>query len=387
MTSLRLPMRGGEIAPYKVGEPTSFVLPEAPPRTRIAYAAAHVVMDPFADVRDPLVNAAIDWDGTLAFRRHLWSWGLGVADAMDTAQRGSGLSWDVARELISRSSSEARAVGGRIVCGATTDQIAAADSPSLDAILAAYEEQCAFIESAGATPIVMASRHLARAASTASGYLSVYTRLLRNRSTPTMLHWLGAPFDPHLAGYWGSPDLRTASETLLELIETVPGKVSGVKLSVLDVEIEVALRQRFPHGVRLFTGDDFNFLDLIRGDADGHSDALLGAFDPLAPAAAAALAALDVGDLKRYDSVLRPTLPLARKIFEAPTQHYKTGVVLMAYLNGHQDHFRMVAGLEAARSLVHLAEVFVEADKAGMLKDPELAIHRMREVLAVSGVR
>lgn len=358
----------------------------APASSRATYAAVHVVGDPLTDASDPFTEAAIDWDVTLAFRRHIWSLGLGVAEAMDTAQRGQGLSWERARELIRRSCGEAAAVGGSIVCGATTDQLSPQASVTLDQIVAAYEEQCTVIEVAGGTPILMASRHLAHAATGAASYRDVYGRILRNRSGPVLLHWLGAAFDPALNGYWGSTDLDHAGESVLELIHSNPGKVAGLKLSVLDRDFEVMLRRRLPATVRMFTGDDFNYVDLIRGDDHGHSDALLGAFDPLAPAAASAIAALDAGDVARYDEILGTTLPLARKLFEAPTQYYKTGVVLMAFLNGHQSHFRMVGGLEAARPVLHFVEVFVEADRAGMLRDPELAVFRMRRILELSGV-
>lgn len=386
MAELRLPLRDRTLEMYSTGDPAVWPRPGGPSTSRVAFAATHVVMDPLAHVQDPMADGAIDWDATMAFRHYLWSLGLGVADAMDTAQRGQGLGWDQARRLIERSSGEARSVGGALVCGATTDQLEGSLACTLDQIARAYTEQCDFIEEAGAVPIVMASQHLARTADGPSDYLRVYDAVLRDRGVPVMLHWLGAPFVPAFGSYWGSSDTREASRTLLELISRHVDRVAGVKLSVLDRDLEIDLRRRLPPGVRLFTGDDFNYVDLIRGDGTTHSDALLGVFDPIAPAAAAALAALDADDVQAYDTILSPTLPLARTIFEAPTGNYKVGVVLLAYLNGHQAHFRMLGGMEATRSLAHLADVFRAADTCGLLRDPEMAVARMKVVLAVAGV-
>ena len=378
---LRLPRTGGALEPYAPGEPTAFDAVAEPPSSRVALAAAHVVADPLAYA--PGGPAVLDWEATLAFRRHLWAHGLGVAEAMDTAQRGMGLDWPAARELIRRSAAEARACGGRIAAGAGTDHLTAG---TLAEVRAAYEEQCAFVEGTGAQAIVMASRALAAAASTADDYRELYGAVLGQLERPAILHWLGEAFDPLLRGYWGEPDLDRAADVLIEVIEANPGKVDGVKVSLLDAGREVALRRRLPDGVRMYTGDDFNYPELIAGDAQGHSDALLGVFDPIAPAAAAALRALDAGDRERYDALFAPTLPLARKLFEAPTFNYKTGVVFLAYLNGRQEHFRMVGGLESARSITHLAELFVLADRAGLLRDPALAVTRMRHVLALAGI-
>jgi hypothetical protein len=338
-----------------------------------------VVADPLAG-GDPSGPAQLDWDATLAFRRHLWAHGLRVAEAMDTAQRGMGLDWAATQELIRRSVAEARAVGGKLACGAGTDQLSG--DASLDAVRGAYEEQIAFVEGEGAPVILMASRALARAAKSADDYRDVYGRLIAGAREPVILHWLGDMFDPLLAGYWGSDDLDEAAGAVLSIIEANPSKVDGIKVSLLDAEREVALRSRLPEGVRMYTGDDFNYPELIRSG----SDALLGIFDAIAPAAAAAVHALDDGDLDRYDALLAPTVPLARHIFAAPTPYYKTGVVFLAFLNGHQRHFRMVGGLESGRSVVHLAELFVLADRAGLLCDPELASERMRHVLALAGV-
>jgi hypothetical protein len=382
-TELLLPRSGGLVA-YRPGAPGNFEAPAEPLQSRIAYAAAHVVCDPLADV-DPIA-AQIDWEATLAYRRYLWSLGLAVAEAMDTAQRGMGLGWEATKELIQRSVAEARAVGGTIGCGAGTDQLAPGPGLRLADIVRAYEEQCDYVEQAGGRIILMASRALATRATSPDDYLQVYGHILSQVSQPVILHWLGDMFDPALAGYWGSRDLDTAMDVCLRLIGDHAAKIDGIKISLLDKDREITMRRRLPSGVRMYTGDDFNYPELIAGDDQGHSDALLGIFDAIAPAAAAALHALDAGDLERFNSVLEPTIPLSRHIFKAPTMYYKTGVVFMAYLNGHQEHFRMVGGQESMRSITHLAELFVLADRAGLLRDPDLAVQRMRRVLAVAGI-
>jgi hypothetical protein len=384
-TVVRLPRAGGRLEDYTPGAAGSFDPPAGRARSRVCYAAAHVVRDPLADV-DPATTAALDWDATLAYRRHLWQYGFAVAEAMDTAQRGSGLDWPATVELIRRSATEARAVGGAIACGAGTDHLPADREPTLDDVRAAYEEQCAVVEDAGSPVILMASRALARCARGPDDYRAIYAELLHQVHEPVIIHWLGEPFDPALRGYWGAVDLDEASEVLLSIVTEHAGRIDGVKVSLLDAQREVALRRRFPDGVRMYTGDDFDYPRLIRGDEHGYSDALLGIFDAIAPAAAAALAALDAGDLERYDEVLAPTVALAHHVFAAPTYHYKTGIVFLAYLNGHQDHFLMVGGQEGARSTLHLAELFVLADEAALLRDPELAVARMRRVLAVAGI-
>jgi hypothetical protein len=305
---------------------------------------------------------------------------------MDTAQRGMGLTHEAAMELIRRSSAEARATGGRIVCGATTDQLSPGAPATLGEIAGAYEAQCAVIEDTGSQVVLMASGVLASVARGPDDYAAVYGRVLSQVARPAILHWLGEAFDPALAGYWGGRDLDEASGSLLAIVHEHRAHVDGVKVSLLDADREVELRRKLPAGVRLYTGDDFNYSALIRGDDQGHSDALLGIFDPIAPVAAAALAALDAGDLARYDDLLAPTLPLARHLFAAPTFHYKTGVVFLAWLNGHQAGFRMLAGHENARSLPHLAELLILADRAGLLDDPERAAARMRALLTVAGV-
>ncbi|MFG2091430.1 MULTISPECIES: dihydrodipicolinate synthase family protein [unclassified Spirillospora] len=366
----------GLAAPHTMNEPRTYPPPPGPSTSRVAYAAAHVVPDPAGD--------SLDWDATLAFRRHLWSYGLGVAEAMDTAQRGMGLNWATTRKLIVRSGREALSDGGRIVCGAGTDQLPPGPA-SPASVVAAYEEQLAVIDSVGAVPVLMASRHLAAAARGPDDYASVYGRLLSQVRRPAVLHWLGRMFDPALDGYWGSPDLDAAADALLALITDHASRIDGVKISLLDAEREVDFRRRLPSGVRLYTGDDFHYPELIKGDGRGHSDALLGVFDPIAPAAAAALQALDDDDTASYAEIFAPTVPLARHLFEAPTLYYKTGVVFLAWLTGHQRHFRMVGGLENARSVPHMVRLFQLADAAGLYPDPDLAATRMRAWLTVQG--
>jgi hypothetical protein len=354
-----------------------------PSKSRIAFAAAHVVADPYADSTPALPT--LDWDATLRFRRHLWSLGLCVADAMDTAQRGMGLDWPTSRELIRRSGAEAASVGGRLACGAGTDQLT---GPAVDLgeVIAAYEEQMSVVEGAGAQVILMASPALAAIAKGPEDYHAVYGRLLAQVRQPVILHWLGPMFAPALTGYWGSPDLDTATETLLEILKALHPKVDGIKLSLLDADRERALRARLPSGVRMYTGDDFNYPELIAEEDGAHSDALLGILDPIAPIAAAALRALDAGDTDSYTELFAPTVPLSRLLFAEPTYYYKTGVVFLAWLTGHQDHFLMVGGQQSARSVPHLARVFVLADKAGLLADPDLATARMCQLLAVAGM-
>jgi len=382
---LRLPTADGRLTDYRVAD--GFKYPEngRPPVSRIPYAAVHVVADPLADTT-PVSPAALDWETTLAFRRHIWSYGLGVAEAMDTAQRGMGLDWAAARELIRRSVAEAKAVGGRIVCGVQTDHLRPGSAGTLREVEAAYEEQCEFVEAQGGRVVLMASRELARIAKSADDYYRVYGTVLSGLSSTALIHWLGEVFDPQLAGYWGSNDLDLAMATLLAVIEGNRARVEGLKLSLLDQRREVEMRRRLPAGVHMFTGDDFDYPTTILGDDGHYSDALLGAFDAIAPAASAALLALDAGDRRGFGSILEPTVPLSRHIFKAPTYFYKTGIVFLAYLNGHQHHFRMVGGLESGRSSVHLAELFVLADRAGLLRDAEIAVDRMRKVMSIFGV-
>jgi len=383
--SVRLPRANGELHDYTPAGRFLYAQGGAPPRNRLPYAAVHVVADAMADT-SPVGPAAVDWERTLAFRRHIWGYGLGVAEAMDTAQRGMGLDWEAAKELIRRSVAEAKAVGGRIVCGAQTDQLYPGSAKDLRDIEAAYEEQCEFVEVQGGQVVLMASRELARIARGPEDYARVYGRLLSQLRQPALIHWLGEVFDPALAGYWGYADLDRATAACLEIITENAPKVEGVKLSLLDQRREIAMRARLPVRVRMFTGDDFDYPTTIAGDGERFSDALLGAFDMIAPAASAALLALDGGDVESFHTVLAPTVPLSRHVFGHPTFYYKTGVVFLAYLNGHQDHFRMVGGLESGRSAVHLAQLFVLADRAGLLRDVELAVDRMRPVMALAGV-
>lgn len=387
--TLRLPDGTGVLHPYTPGAeppPAGQPAPHSHPFVaRSVFAAAHVVADPLA-ATGPGDPAVLDWDATLAFRRHLWSHGLGVAEAMDTAQRGTGLDWPCATELIQRSAAEARAVGGRLVCGVGTDQLPA-EGTALVQVRAAYEEQLAVAEQAGAPAALLASRALAACARGPGDYEWLYGELLRQTAEPVVLHWLGPMFDPALSGYWGSTDLDEATGTLLRIIGGQPDKVAGVKVSLLDAGREAALRRALPPGVRCYTGDDFHYPQLIAGDGDTHSDALLGVFDPLAPLAARALRGLEAtGDSGEFRAALEPTVPLARQLFASPTRNYKTGVVLLAWLAGHQQHFTMVGGHQSARPLPHLARLYQLADEIGLFPDPQLAAHRMRQLLGVYGV-
>jgi hypothetical protein len=383
--TLNLPVASGKLAPYATRPPRSFPAVK-PPFNRIAYAAAHVVADPMADA-EPWIDVAIDWDATIAFRRHIWSLGLGIAEAMDTAQRGMGIDWPTSLELIARSIDAAKDFPGALLAsGASTDHLKPDPGVNLDDVIRAYEEQCAAIEKLGGRIVLMASRALVRAARGLDDYAKVYGRILGQVREPVIIHWLGEMFDPALTGYWGSDDHYKAMDVAIAVITANAGKVDGVKISLLDNEKEIVMRRRLPKGVRMYTGDDFNYAELIAGDAQGYSDALLGIFDTIAPAAAAALGALAGGDSATFHSILAPTVPLSRHIFKAPTRFYKTGVVFMAYLNGLQNHFTMVSGQESARSTLHLAELFRLADAAGLVADPERAATRMRAVMATRGV-
>jgi Protein of unknown function (DUF993) len=384
MTTIKLPTAIGYLTPYRLRWPRTFAT-SAGPFNRVAFAAAHVVADPLADV-DPWQEPAIDWQRTIAFREHLWDLGLGVAEAMDTAQRGMGLDWPNSLELMRQSLAAAKARGALIACGAGTDHLPPSADLTLEAVLRAYEEQIAAIEAQGGRIILMASRALAACARSPDDYAAVYDHILGQVQEPVLIHWLGEMFDPALAGYWGHADHYAAMNVCVDIIGAHAAKVDGIKLSLLDKDKEIALRARLPEGVRMYTGDDFNYADLIAGDGRQHSDALLGIFDPIAPAASAALLALSQERLGEFHDIFGPTVPLSRHIFTAPTRFYKTGVVFMAYLNGHQDHFVMIGGQQSARSLVHLAELFRLADAAGLLADPERAAARMRKVLAVHGV-
>ncbi len=391
--SLRLPVVGGGLQTWHLRDATPFAVPTSPPRfDRIAYSAAHVVADPFA-ASDPWLSAALDWDATLACRQHLWSLGLGVAEAMDTAQRGMGLDWPTSLELIRRTLDAAKDVPGALVAsGCGTDHLAFDATTTVDDVIRAYEEQMAAIEALGGKLIVMASRALAKVATGPADYERVYDRILMQSKQPVILHWLGDMFDPQLSGYWGSGDVDAAMSTALGVIAANPGKVDGIKISLLDKSKEIAMRRRLPEGVRMYTGDDFDYAELIVGDGVGtasnhrHSDALLGIFDAIAPAASTALTALANGDRARFDAILAPTVPLSRHVFQAPTRFYKTGIVFLAWINGRQSHFTMVGGQQSARSLFHFAEAFRLADAAGLIEDPARAVSRMKHLLALHGV-
>ena len=384
---LMLPRPDGSLAPYTVSQRSTFPQASGPITSRVAFAAVHLVANPRAN-NDPWLDVDLDVEATLAYRRYVWGLGLAVAEAMDTAQRGMGFPWTAAKDLIRRSVAEARTVPGAVLfSGAGTDQLEPGPRVTIADVEAAYDEQVSFIEGVGGRVILMASRALAACARGPEDYAKVYGRILTQAREPVIIHWLGDMFDPALRGYWGSTDLDVAAETMLGIVDEHAARIDGVKISLLDQARELAMRRRFPKGVRMYTGDDFDYPTTIRTDAEGrYSDALLGIFDAVAPAASAALHALDTGDVAAYDRILAPTLPLSRHIFRAPTRFYKTGVVFLAYLNGHQSHFRMVGGLESARSVVHLAELFRLADAAGVLRDPEMATDRMRRVLGTAGV-
>ncbi len=383
MSRLAIPDSGGAWRTIELFEPRAWPEHPEPHRARVAFAAAHVVADPFGE-NVPGAPAVIDWDSTLAFRRNLFRYGLGVAEAMDTAQRNMGLDWTAVQELVRRSAAQAKQLGARIASGAGTDH--RDDLSCVQEVIDAYLEQIDFVQGTGSRVVVMASRQLARLAATADDYLRVYDVLLGQVREPVILHWLGEAFDPHLHGYWGSSDVSVATKTLLDLIHANAGVVDGVKVSLLSAEHEVGIRASLPDGVRLYTGDDFNYPALIRGDGTRHSDALLGAFAAVAPAASAALTALDAGDLAGYDAEMARTLPLSRHIFAAPTYHYKTGIAFMSWLTGQQPGFTMVGGLQSARSIVHLSTLFALANEARLLPDPDLAAHRLGLWLASAGV-
>ncbi len=385
---MKLPSCSGELVAYN---PMRNPLVPGPPEiqfTRTAFAAAHVVSDPFADRNPWLDQPSIDWDTTLQIRHWLWDQGLHLAEAMDTAQRGMGLDWTTARELIGRATLEAKAhpLSPRVACGAGTDHAEPGTLGNEDAIVAAYEFQMETIENAGGQVVLMASRALPALGARRETYCRVYGRLLSQATEPVILHWLGDMFDPALNGYWGSRDIRAASKTVLEIMAANAGRVDGIKISLLDRSHEEWLRRRLPAGVCLYTGDDFNYAELIEGDGTFYSHALLGIFAAIAPAASLALEALSRGDNATYHEFLQPTVPLSQEIFKPPTQFYKAGIAFVAWLNGLQPHFVMPAGLQSSREITHYAEVFQLADKARLLVDPYLAESRMKTLLALHGV-
>ena len=385
---LTLPTKSNTLQPYRLlGNPLT---PRAPkiPLTRTAFAAAHVVSDPLRERNPWDTRPAVDWDATLDFRQMLWDQGLDLAEAMDTAQRGMGVDWPTALELIQRTMVAARAhpLKPRVACGAGTDHIRLADLRSADAILAAYVTEAEAIEVAGGQLILMASRAFPAMGADEATYRAVYRRLIDGAKDPVILHWLGDMFDVALAGYWGSHDVAVASDFVLSLIAENPGKVDGIKISLLDQAHEEAFRARLPAGVRLYTGDDFNYADLIAGNGTQYSHALLGIFAAIAPAASQALEALAQGDMATYHRLLAPTVPLSREIFSTPTRFYKAGIAFLSWLNGHQAHFIMPAGFQSSRDIVHYAAVFRLADAARLLTNPDLAVARMRTLLALHGI-
>ena len=381
---LRLPCADGTLHSYTPESRAWLPPPTKPFQSRVAFAAAHVVANPFLE-QHPSEPAQLDWDATLAYRRHLLTYGFSLAEAMDTAQRGMGMDWETAKELIRQSAIEARAFGHGIAAGVGTDHLP--NTPqTLDRIEAAYLEQAAFVEGVGAGVILMSSRHLAAAAKSPEDFERVYDKVLSQVSKPVILHWLGDAFDTQLAGYWGTNNLDQAMQTCLGVIQNHASKIDGIKLSLLDKQREIELRRLLPNGVRMYTGDDFNYPELILGDTSHHSHALLGIFDAIAPVASQALCALDQADIKTYHTLLEPTVELSRHIFQTPTYNYKAGIVFLAYLNGFQNHFRMVGGLESARSIVHLGQIYKLADLAGLIRLPDLAMSRIKLTLALAGI-
>jgi hypothetical protein len=387
MSSLLLPTANKKLERYNFLSPGYGDYVPARPFTRTVYAAAHVVVNPLAEVHPWVSAPAVDWDATLAYREHLWKMGFKVAEAMDTAQRGMGVDWPTALELVKRSLELARGIeGADLASGAGTDQLTDFSGLTLDDVRRAYIEQIDAIEGAGGRIILMASRALAAVARGPQDYISLYDELIQGCRNPVILHWLGDMFDAQLAGYWGRNDVWQNMDTVMAIISDNADKVDGIKISLLETEYECELRKRLPAGVKMFTGDDFNYPELIEGDGEYHSHGLLGIFDPIAPVAAQALEALALGDNARYQALMQPTIPLSRKIFESPTQFYKAGVVFIAWLNGYQDHFSMAGGMQSSRSISHYAEVFRLADRAGVLKNPQLATQRMQQLLAVYGI-
>jgi hypothetical protein len=396
---IKLPDLCGKLTPYTLTGKTPVRPKPGVKFNRIAYSAAHVVADPFGDI-DPWIGCAIDWDATIAFRERLWSLGLGVAEAMDTAQRGMGLDWETSLELIKRSIEASKSHPGALVAsGCGTDHLDLEQVKTVEEVINAYEVQMEAIERAGGRLIIMASRALTRVAKSPADYERVYDRILSQAKEPVILHWLGDMFDPALSGYWGSQDTEEATKTVLGIIEAHSSKVDGIKISLLDKNKEILARRGLPSkggidgkGVRMYTGDDFNYAELISGDGVGaalvnqRSDALLGIFDAIAPAASAALGELANGNLDEFHNILGPTVPLSRHIFKAPTRFYKTGVVFMAWLGGHQKHFCMVGGQQSTRSLTHFVELFKLADQANLIEDPDLAISRMQTLLRIHGL-
>ncbi|ACL55681.1 dihydrodipicolinate synthase family protein [Methylobacterium nodulans] len=387
MASIRLPTSNGTIETVELPEPKPWRTARAGQALpRIALSAGHVVANPMADISPMRGEVAIDFERTQRFRDHLWDLGLGIAEAMDTAQRGMGLDWEAAKILIRNTVESARRRPGAVVfSGVGTDQLDPAGA-TLDDVVRAYLDQLGFVQGLGGRVILMASRALARAARSPADYADVYRRVLAEADQPVVLHWLGEMFDPALAGYWGPHAVPAAMDACLAMMGENAAKIDGIKISLLDKDLEVGMRRRLPRGIKMYTGDDFNYPEMIAGDEVGYSHALLGIFDPIAPVASAALAALETGGVREFRDILDPTVPLSRELFRAPTQYYKTGVVFLAYLNGHQDHFVMLGAQQGARSILHFARVFRHAAAIGLFQDLEMAVARMRTVLALHGI-
>lgn len=385
---LNLPTADGKLVQFSLTrDPLTARAPRVP-LTRTAFAAAHVVSDPLRERNPWDGRPAVDWEATLGFRVSLWDQGLGLAEAMDTAQRGMGVDWSTAKELIERTMASAKVhpLKPRVACGAGTDHKELSDLTSAEAILEAYQEQCEAIEAAGGQLILMASRAFTALEASQDVYHLVYRGLIDGAAKPVVLHWLGGMFDPALSGYWGQSDISKANDFVLDLINENPAKVDGIKISLLDQAHEEAFRARLPEGVRLYTGDDFNYADLIAGDGKHHSHALLGIFAAIAPAASQALEAMAEGDMEQYFRLFGPTVPLSREIFKAPTRFYKAGIAFLAWLNGYQKHFVMPGGFQSSRDITHYSEVLRLADASRLLLDPDLAEVRMKTLLAVHGI-
>ncbi len=386
MSSINFPNINGRMEIYTTnGSPIKIEKSASKKFNRVSFSAAHVVNDPFADV-DTSSVPAIDWDATLSYRRYLGELGLGIAEAMDTAQRGMGLTWTESLELIKRTQAALSDLDVPIFNGAGTDHLLSGTQYSLDEIERAYLDQIHSIQKAGGRIILMASRALAKSARSENDYRHIYKKALNACDKPVILHWLGDMFDPELKGYWGTNNILDAMEVCLEVINDNLDKIDGIKISLLDKDKEIVMRRRLPVNVKMYTGDDFNYPELIAGDEFGYSHALLGIFDAIAPAASSALLHLANGNKDKFFKILNPTIPLSRRIFSAPTKFYKTGVVFMAYLNGHQNHMTMLAGHQSMRPLSYFIDIFKLADQAGLLNDPDMAISRMKDLMKIYGV-
>ena len=385
MSTFTFPIDGVSQKTIEIKGPLSLASASSAPLSRTIYAAVHVVANS-AEASASNISATVDWEATAKFRQHMWSQGLGVAEAMDTAQRGMGMDWESVKTLVTRTMKDAKAVGGSVVSGVATDQLPKGIH-SLEAIERAYKEQLEFTLSTGATPVLMCSRELAAAAKNGDDYLNIYSNLIEHSDQKIVLHWLGSMFDPLLAGYWGGAGFHEVKENVLELINRYPEKIDGIKMSLLNEEYEIELREKLPASVKMYTGDDFNYVRLIKGNGKSCSHALLGAFAAIAPFASAAIRALDDGDLARYEEILGPTETLSRELFKTPTYYYKTGVVWLAYLSGMQDHFTMVAGLQSGRSIKDLCELYIQANEIGLFTNPDLALSRMKKTLEFAGFK